>query len=321
MESRQSMRGSILALAFVVGCGNGGAPAPESAAQPTYVVEVLGDEGGLELFSTSIAGLVPVPFSNEPNRPTPESFQTIEPWTTITGSSYSVVTSIDQSPLSMAPVAPYLCAGYTDFRERLNSGQRARETHQIFVNSMGGIELDTDFDHVLAYRCEWFDTDNRVQGVTSVLAAPARCDGQGDVNSSLLIAGHVRDQDVSIKPEICWAQLTPADSSHAVVTLTVPLGSATLSVNADHCLDGDVFPATFTVPVANPCQLAVTAMITDAAIGSASRLILKSGSWTITSLDPSKGGRERGSFDLNFAAGSDTLSVSGSYDLRVTRIP
>ena len=135
------------------------------------------------------------------------------------------------------------------------------------------------------------------------------------------MTGHVWNQDVNVKPEICWAQLTPADSSHAIVTLTVPLGSATLSMNADHCLDGDVFPATFTVPAAKPCQLAVTAMINDASIGSASRFILKSGSWTITSLDPSKGGRESGSFDLDFAAGSDTLSVSGSYDLRMTRIP
>jgi len=229
------------------------------------------------------------------------------------------MTAKDGVQISTVSVTPYLCAGFPDFIERLASGQRAKETHQVFINHSGELELNTDFEHPLAYRCEWFRSGNRVEGVTSVLAAPSLC--EGDMNSTLLMSGHIWNQTINAAPEVCWAQLTAADKGHAVLTLTAPLGSATIAINLDHCLDGDIFPVNLSQSTERPCQLTVTAMVDDSRNGTASRLTFAKGSWNIRSLDPSKGGREAGSLSLYVSAGDNVLSVTGDYDLPITRVP
>jgi len=308
----------VAVMSSSIGCDDG-------PTRPNFVVQVLGDRQALNSVQTRATRLEAVGPQNDRNRPTPEFFESSLSWETLASTNFDVEAQAADGTLSHVHLAPYLCPDTTDFANRLRIGWTAKETHQIYLTSGGDLEVDTDFSHVLSYSCEWQPPRGagQVEGVTAPISAAALCTNQGSETVSMTMVGRLWDMDVNTIARICWGELTDKGDGHLILTFSADVGSATVSVIVDHCLQTtEVLPSTYSFSTsAQSCSLDVAGMISDVSLQRAAPLQLSDGLLTLRSLDSSKGGRAAGTVSVLLQSNAGSLTVQGDYDLKLTRIP
>jgi hypothetical protein len=300
---------AVLALSYPPGCG-------ATPGDVTFKIEVLGSVEALATYRVAAT-----PIDAAPN--TEYQFISRLPWTELPATIFTVTAARSSAEPSEVTLRPFVCEQDPMFGARLQSGKwKARETQQAFLMPDGSLEIGTDFDHLLSYRCDWASADGRSQsGSASLASTPLLCSEDGRKQTSVRLTGTLFGAPFDETPATCLVTLT--DETPAQLTLVFGFDNAdiTLSASLQHCADpASPLPLVLSAPTDVPCSVRGAIEVASASSGKR-YLVLVSGSWTIASLSFLKDGRLAGPVDAMFTQGSDSLSVVGTIDLPIMRVP
>jgi hypothetical protein len=302
-----------LGLCLLAGALNCNAP----LGSVTFVAEVPGGVDALRGYQLMASSM-----SSDPVNP--YRFISRAPWSEVVTAEFSLASRTATEEVSSVKLHPFVCQQDPSFKERLQSGEwAAQETHQAFLMPDGTLELDTDFDHLLKYRCDWSSSNGRSQSGSAVLtSAPMLCADATRRDTTVRIGGTLFGSTFDTAPSICSAILT--NDAPAKLTVSFSISDATITLNAalQHCVDpNEVLPLVLNAPPMDPsCSIVGSVEVIHSTFGK--RVLgLASGQWTIYTLSFLKHGRITGTIDAQYSTGNDSLSLTGAVDLPILRIP
>ncbi len=158
---------AVLCTALLFGCSADAG----NARQPfTFVVDVLGSAHALADFEVRVGGGLRDEGVGTRGSRLSRRFRIDGPiWEALLGTQYTVSTSVGR-----VTVAPFVCDLNHALLSKVAAGWTATESHEVLLGDDGSLELNTDFDRHLWYRCE-LSKGGDVDGSSWYASTPMRC--------------------------------------------------------------------------------------------------------------------------------------------------
>ncbi|MBM7118785.1 hypothetical protein [Archangium primigenium] len=299
---------------------------PSPGARERYELEVLGSRAALERYTVEVEGLRDEGLlaSEDPS---------LRRWSTeaetgvLVRAPWVIRSRDGERVVDELALEPFVCrhppARYARMREE---GWRFVERHQIQLTAEGRLRRDADLDRPLSYACEASPPSARDsrEGWSTPLGTLGACTEPERAATQVVL----ETGDERRAAHLCHATYLPAHGGAVSLgfAFTVPGDEVPLTVALWHCMD----PLTATYPLALevgqgfPREDCPRRPGASGLVGGAPRAapVLR-GTWRISRLDFTDGGRLVGEVDAVFAVpgGNGEMRLRGPVDLPLLRIP